>query len=363
MKKNKMLRAASALLVMTFLTTGIIGGTFAKYVTVGSATDTARVAKWGVTITTSGSLYSDAYYDAKSTTGNQPAVWETAGNTVANSISVAAETKDDNIVAPGTKSFGKGLSFSISGTPEVAVEIKTSITAEDIYLAEGTYGVLAPVEISGADHLEEMLETYKEDGVYFKENNAYTKVPENSIYDGKVEYYVLTNKVTLDKAYFPVAYKLEETPAAPGGVAPQKAIEVAKELARAVKGDDSAGTVEESDYKVVYEDISKNFDANTDLGNGGPKLGNKKLSWEWPYTSGDSDEAKEATDKKDTILGNLIAARGGSSSYVVVSVGNNDAVTELTIGTGDEYTVKNADKVVANLRTKFDITLEATQVD
>ena len=33
MKKNKALRAASALLVLTLLTTSIIGGTFAKYTT------------------------------------------------------------------------------------------------------------------------------------------------------------------------------------------------------------------------------------------------------------------------------------------------------------------------------------------
>ncbi len=57
MKKNKMLRMASALLVLTLLTTCIIGGTFAKYTTSGTATDTARVAKWGVKVECTGNAF------------------------------------------------------------------------------------------------------------------------------------------------------------------------------------------------------------------------------------------------------------------------------------------------------------------
>lgn len=47
MKKNKAMRLASALLVLTLLTTCAISSTFAKYVTKAEGTDTARVAKWG----------------------------------------------------------------------------------------------------------------------------------------------------------------------------------------------------------------------------------------------------------------------------------------------------------------------------
>ena len=50
MKKNKMMRLASCLLVLVMLSTSMISGTFAKYVTTGSAEDTARVAKFGVDI-------------------------------------------------------------------------------------------------------------------------------------------------------------------------------------------------------------------------------------------------------------------------------------------------------------------------
>lgn len=47
MKKNKIMRLASALLVLTMLTTCVITGTFAKYTTSTTGTDKARVAYWG----------------------------------------------------------------------------------------------------------------------------------------------------------------------------------------------------------------------------------------------------------------------------------------------------------------------------
>ena len=52
MKKNKIMRLASALLVLTLMTTCAISSTFAKYTTSASGTDSARVAKWGFTPTT-----------------------------------------------------------------------------------------------------------------------------------------------------------------------------------------------------------------------------------------------------------------------------------------------------------------------
>jgi hypothetical protein len=73
MKKNKMMRLASALLVLTLLTTSLISGTLAKYTTSGNASDTARVAKFGVVINTSGSLFSDAYVKKEESSGNTPA--------------------------------------------------------------------------------------------------------------------------------------------------------------------------------------------------------------------------------------------------------------------------------------------------
>ncbi len=350
MKKNKMLRMASAMMILVLLTTSIIGGTFAKYTTTGSAADSARVAKWGVTITTGGSLYSDAY--AK--TNSLPAAWTNTPDT--SSVTVAAAAQADNIVAPGTKSYGEGLSLGISGTPEVAVNVKTSITAEDIFLAKGKYGVLVSAGVSDGHSLNTVMSTHT-DAVYVEGDTtgSYTKVNTDDTYvDGK-QYFILSNKADVDADYFPVKYALSGQTEKTG----LKAIEVAKNLAKAVKSDvfDAAVT---NNCKVTYEDISADFAANTNLATAGPKLGNEKLTWEWKF-----NETGDSTDPADTILGNLIAAQKGTDvGYKVVSINDTAfTATALTIGTDNDYTVKNGTAVVANLLTKVDITLTVTQID
>lgn len=358
MKKNKMSRLATALLILVLLTTSIVGSTFAKYTTTGSASDTARVAKWGVTVNTSGSLYSDAYAieNAADGKGNLPAQW-TSASPDADKITVAATTAKDNIVAPGTKSAG-GLSFSISGKPEVAVKVSTTITAEDIYLKAGTYGVLVEAAVNDDLSLKKILADNTAGGVYKEDGGAYTKVADGDTYImGK--YYVLTNEVKVDD-YFPVKYKLD---GGTTGTDINSAVRVAEKLARTIDAD--ANKAENETYKVKYSDISHDYAANTDLGNDttGPHFGEEKLSWEWEFENAD-DDTKKINNAADTILGNLIAAKKDDTvTYKVVSVGTDKAVTALTIGKDDDFTVKSGTDVVANLQTKFDITLTVTQVD
>lgn len=50
MKKNKMMRIASVLLIAVLMTTCAISGTFAKYVSEATGADTARVAKWAFNV-------------------------------------------------------------------------------------------------------------------------------------------------------------------------------------------------------------------------------------------------------------------------------------------------------------------------
>lgn len=64
MKKNRMMRLASGLLVAVLLTTSVISGTFAKYTTSASSKDSARVANWGFDNTESiiiNDLFKNAY--------------------------------------------------------------------------------------------------------------------------------------------------------------------------------------------------------------------------------------------------------------------------------------------------------------
>lgn len=129
MKKNTMMRFASVLLVAVLLTTCVISGTFAKYITDGSYEDSARVAKWGVAVNVDTRTDADTFFG---TMYNDAAVTEEAAAAV-----VGAEA----VVAPGTNG---SVEFSITGTPEVDV----AITFE----GEATADVLVPADtVDGFD--------------------------------------------------------------------------------------------------------------------------------------------------------------------------------------------------------------------
>ncbi|MBQ8403328.1 MAG: hypothetical protein IJX55_02750 [Clostridia bacterium] len=132
MKKNVMMRMASCLLVAVLLTTCVISGTFAKYTTTADASDEARVAKWGVEITTDSDLglFSETYEIATATN---------AADNSAITNSVAVSSTGTNVVAPGTSG---SVNFSISGTPEVAVNVKVEMTVnKDVKISKSTTGV------------------------------------------------------------------------------------------------------------------------------------------------------------------------------------------------------------------------------
>jgi hypothetical protein len=111
MKKNRMMRTASALLVFTMLTTSIISGTFAKYTTANTMTDTARIAKFGVTVSQPSTAFLKAY--------------EADDSTLQADYSVSAA---ENVIAPGTSNTITNI--TASGTPEVAVEVSYSTTVD-----------------------------------------------------------------------------------------------------------------------------------------------------------------------------------------------------------------------------------------
>ena len=129
MKTNKNVKVMCGLLVLVLLTTCVIGTTLARYTTSDSASDSARVAKWGVKFNISGADLFDNEYNV------------TESNNVG-AVSVSAST---NLVAPGTSSAnqadGSGSTvFTITGTPEVAVKIETVMSGiTEVFLAAGTY--------------------------------------------------------------------------------------------------------------------------------------------------------------------------------------------------------------------------------
>lgn len=118
MRKNKMMRAASGLLVATLLTTSAISGTFAKYTTSATGTDSARVARWG-------------FNDASSITLDE--LFKNAYDGT-----VKSSNTNEDVIAPGTTNSAT-FKFDYSGTqaaPEVKyafkVDTKGSECATDI---------------------------------------------------------------------------------------------------------------------------------------------------------------------------------------------------------------------------------------
>ena len=109
MMKNKAMRIAAGAGVTTLLTMSVISGSFAKYITSGTGTDSARAAKFGVTVTANGTMFASEY-----------ATDDEAVGTIAKSV-ISSGGEDDHVVAPGTK--GELLNATITGKPEVAVKV------------------------------------------------------------------------------------------------------------------------------------------------------------------------------------------------------------------------------------------------
>ena len=142
MKKNRMMRVASALMVAVLLSTCAISGTFAKYITEKESTDTARVAKFGVdlAVTVDGAFATE--YDADTTANDEHGV------AIAKTV-VASSTDEDNLVAPGTKG-DLMASATIQGTPEVAVNVKQEATLVlTNWAVEGTYYCPLVITVDG----------------------------------------------------------------------------------------------------------------------------------------------------------------------------------------------------------------------
>ena len=116
MKKNSTMRIAAVLMVLTLMTSCFVGGTFAKYTTAGVSNDSARVAKFGVTVTGFTDMFAKDYKDE-------------ATDVVA-SMTVRSSTAED-VIAPGTQ--GTLTGFDVNGQPEVDVRVSYKV---DVFTME-----------------------------------------------------------------------------------------------------------------------------------------------------------------------------------------------------------------------------------
>ena len=120
MKKNAMLKIAAILMVAVLLTTCAISSTFAKYTTGDESSDSARVAKFGVEVTTDiSTLFATDYKDSPVVASADPVVTVTDDNTTVRA--------SQDAVAPGTKNL-LSVASKITGSPEVDVKIVYTAT-------------------------------------------------------------------------------------------------------------------------------------------------------------------------------------------------------------------------------------------
>ena len=117
MKKNRAMRVAAMLLVLVMMTSCFVGGTFAKYTTSTTGTDSARVAYWG--FKEEGTVTLDMF------DGNYK---NTADETTVNSATT------DNVIAPGTEKEAEfGFAYTANDTiaaPEVDYSITVTATGK-----------------------------------------------------------------------------------------------------------------------------------------------------------------------------------------------------------------------------------------
>jgi hypothetical protein len=274
----------------------MVSGTFAKYVVQDSATDSARVAKFGVLVNADGNLFSDTYKvsTASDDLGNTPGIkgdsTKAATLTVVSSSITGSTTNhdglngSDKVVAPGTQN-STGLTFSVTGKPEVAVKLTFEASGSDVWLGKGTY-------------------------------------PNMTNGDTFNDTYEATDTFTAKEAYYPIKYTLKQN---------GQEVTYTIDKSNSVKLTDVTLSTIINYLNSAYS--TKTYAANTDLAT---EIGSYTLTWSWAYENTSSAQDGTVTaaavtagayDDRDTFMGDLAADK--ASVNTVVTTVANAAATEI----------------------------------
>lgn len=127
MRKNRIMRLASAMLVFTIVTTCAISGTFAKYTSTASGSDTATVAKWSF----------EAIGEDIAVTGGKTDLKFKLFDTVKDTAGADESDVKAGKIAPGT-----------SGSFAIKVKNTSEVTAQYTIKLEETNGSDIPLQYS-----------------------------------------------------------------------------------------------------------------------------------------------------------------------------------------------------------------------
>lgn len=278
MRKNKMMRTAAVLGVATMLTASVLSGTFAKYTTTAEGTDSARVAKWGITMGNNGTSTFSNSYDGKATSG---------GKTVTG-------TNSAKVVAPGTHG---GATYIVNGAPETAYEITFKGTAtDDVFLKKGlTFEYKASADSANQDAT-----------------------------------YTAPKKETLKDDYYPVNYsvKISSTATASDAKTPT--------LSAVNSSNDSLTLNQESTFETLSGAMAAltNTVAKYDTPNTDAAL-KVEFKWAWAFDTTDTTDTTEdnviavtnghtSNDAYDTVLGDLTTETKNANLTVTPATSEGD---------------------------------------
>lgn len=310
MKKNKMMRIASVLLVAVLISTCAISGTFAKYITKASGEDQARVAKWGILLTLKADELFASEYEADDDTYVGTGDWE--------GITVKADTEEaiQNLVAPGTY-MEDAIVATVKGTPEVATRYSLIIDTtkvKDVILPAGEY-------------------------------TDYTELVKND--DGEYGYF---NTFTLDKDYTPVKWDisvkkgntkltLSEVASDPKYASIMQSFGYSADgfsltdIQEIVTGDFQdallallTSVVNNASNPQVTEDADGNVIISLDFDPNKVMDFTFTLSWKWAF---DAETSAYANDKADTYLGNVAAKALLDTDVQNIADANAEISTDL----------------------------------
>ena len=261
MKKNKMMRTAAVLGVAALLTTSALSGTLAKYTTTAEGGDSARVAKWGITMGSNGSSTFSNTYDAS----QDPTV---------------KGTSNDKVIAPGT--HGEA-SYVVSGAPETAYQITFKGEAtKDVYLKSG---LKFKYDAENSDNKKDI-----------KYTNPGTK-----------------NETEVSTNYYPVNYSVKISSTA-NNKAQLKSADSNNEQNDYIKTLNAEQTFETlSDaMQALSNTVVTYSEPNTEAGL------TVEFKWAWAFNSENETGANaisvnshKANDTYDTILGDLVNTKNG----------------------------------------------------
>ena len=364
MKKDKhswSMKAASVLMTLALISSCFLGGTFSKYIVTNSASDKARVAKFGVKVETQDfeNLFK-CHYQAHDNTSTQEAESDRNKYSVkafnCKDFEESNKSEGDNLIAPGTYyEAGDNFAYRITGTPEVAVRVKISPTVK---VDNFTVEKLATEGANSTPRKDYIPIIFK-----IEKTNQVSKVGGEVIEETKVKY-----------LYSNVAYKSNDTVKLKSDESEPITIGDQGEDGVSWEEFNNGSELEAKIITAMFEDVAKNenlisntstyskdYKPNTqmELTNDSvtPSLGTCKVSWYWPFQHGEEDNIKS------TFTGASIYDNDtNTAASKIGNIETNNTVDPSTKDTGLGDAVINQHSKVKKLNGYISSLKEATTV-